>query len=80
MSESEHFSVDWLSTSAGIECACGEGHMFDHESEPKECKCGRVFTLYADIKCSYKSKHITDEYMGEDKLWPDGSIGPISDA
>lgn len=76
----EHFKTNWLSSSAGVECACGEDHAFDHESEPVVCKCGRVFTLYAKVSCTHDSRHIrvkrNDEYMGDDKLWPDGSIGP----
>jgi len=73
--EGKDFTIDWLSTSAGVACACGRGLTFDHESEPKECPCGRRYSLVAYITCDIKSLHL-DEYMGEDKLWPDGSIGP----
>lgn len=72
---SEEYKINWLNSSAGIECACGEDLMFDHESEPKTCpKCGRVFVLVCRIIVNEKARY--DEYMGEDKLWPDGSIGP----
>lgn len=57
--QADDVQFNWAESAVSFDCPCGERSIvMDGESDPKECRCGRVYRVHHCVEVSMKDKDL----------------------